>query len=253
MSESMGHKIPNPPGRTWRCEKHAREIPVRKYDLPLAGICGTYREECPDCAREERYLEARKRETLDMIEREMETRRRKLDAGVPERYFTADLDGAHQSVTELASAPESCDVGLIILGPNGTGKTWQSCALINDALGRGISAQYTTAMGLMLRIRAAWDHRGADWESESEIIEHLTEVALLAVDEIGKGHDSHSEWVILNHIVNERYANRRPTVLISNLSAPAFKALVGESVADRYREDGGCVVILDGPSRRGKG
>ena len=237
---------------TWHCEKHGLEVPIRALPLPFTDRPMNVREECPECEREAREWGGR--EMAERFERERveATIGARLQAGVPQRFIGAALDEeAHGAVRDFAAGPEHWDVGLILLGLNGTGKTYQGCALVNHWLASGRTAAYATLLGFMLRIRATWDHLGGDWESEAEVIEHLTEADLLVVDEVGKGHESHWEWVIFNHIINERYAAKLPTVLVSNLGAGAFKALVGEGVVARYRE-GGRVVEFPGPSRRGR-
>ena len=52
-------------------------------------------------------------------------------------------------------------------------------------------------------------------------------------------------------ILNERYENRLPTLLLSNLTAGEVKNFLGERVFDRLREDGGECVVFDWSSHRG--
>ena len=47
------------------------------------------------------------------------------------------------------------------------------------------------------------------------------------------------------------YYERLPTVIVSNLSPEEIKAVLGDRVIDRLREDGGLVVSLRWDSHRG--
>jgi DNA replication protein DnaC len=48
---------------------------------------------------------------------------------------------------------------------------------------------------------------------------------------------------LLDEVINDRYANRRPTLLTTNLDAESFKARYGERIADRIRECGKFVSV----------
>ena len=51
-------------------------------------------------------------------------------------------------------------------------------------------------------------------------------------------------------IIDGRYQEMKPTILISNLAIAGIKDLIGERVIDRLREDGGKLVSFDWPSYR---
>jgi DNA replication protein DnaC len=51
-------------------------------------------------------------------------------------------------------------------------------------------------------------------------------------------------------IINTRYDNLKPTLMISNLSLENIKKTLGEQVVDRLREDGGKVLTFDFESQR---
>jgi DNA replication protein DnaC len=74
---------------------------------------------------------------------------------------------------------------------------------------------------------------------------------LLIIDEIGVQFGSPFETNLMFDILNERYEKLRPTLLLSNLTAPEIKAFLGERIYDRLREDGGQFVPFDWQSHRG--
>jgi DNA replication protein DnaC len=61
---------------------------------------------------------------------------------------------------------------------------------------------------------------------------------------------STSEQNLLFDVINERYNNRLPTLLLSNLTQAEVVAVLGERVIDRLREDGGKVITFDWQSAR---
>ena len=62
---------------------------------------------------------------------------------------------------------------------------------------------------------------------------------------------SDAEKLLLFDVLNERYERRKPTLMLSNLTAQEVAAYLGERVMDRLREDGGEVVVFDWASHRG--
>ena len=73
---------------------------------------------------------------------------------------------------------------------------------------------------------------------------------LLILDEIGVQIGSEHEKLLLFDVLNGRYQQCRPTILISNLSGSDLEAYLGQRVMDRYRECG-AVLAFDWNSYRG--
>ena len=73
---------------------------------------------------------------------------------------------------------------------------------------------------------------------------------LLILDEIGLQHGSEAEKIILFEILNERYMQCKPTILISNLDINDLKEYITERVIDRMREGGGQKIVFNWESNR---
>ena len=71
------------------------------------------------------------------------------------------------------------------------------------------------------------------------------------LDEIGLQHGSESEKIILFEILNERYMQCKPTILISNLDIKDLKEYITERIIDRMRDGGGQKIVFDWESNRG--
>jgi DNA replication protein DnaC len=69
---------------------------------------------------------------------------------------------------------------------------------------------------------------------------------------VSKEQPSDFELTTLFAIINGRYEQMRPTVVISNLSGDQLPLAMGERCVDRLREGGGVVVPFDWESQRGK-
>ena len=136
---------------------------------------------------------------------------------------------------------------LAIIGNRGTGKTRFAAEVIKDIAPD--TATYTTAMALFLRIRATFD-KGAT-ETENDIVRELSRTKLLVIDELQERSESAWENRLLTHIIDKRYGDERPTLLISNLTAAELTASLGDSITDRMRQGGGMIEIT-GQSHRVK-
>ena len=74
---------------------------------------------------------------------------------------------------------------------------------------------------------------------------------LLILDEVGVQFGSDAEKLILFEIINTRYQDMKPTILISNLTLVELGKYIGERVVDRMREGGGAILSFDWDSYRG--
>ena len=72
---------------------------------------------------------------------------------------------------------------------------------------------------------------------------------LLIIDEIGVQYGTDSERNILFEVINDRYEDMLPTIMISNLPLNELAPLLGERVVDRMLE-GGAVLSFNWPSYR---
>ena len=75
---------------------------------------------------------------------------------------------------------------------------------------------------------------------------------MLILDEVGVQFGSETEENLLFDIINTRYEDRKPTILISNLDGAGVKKYLGERAFDRIREDGGKLIPFTWSSYRGK-
>lgn len=121
--------------------------------------------------------------------------------------------------------------GFILGGPVGTGKTHLlAAALSHLVLETGVVASYIEISLLYATIRRGFQ----EGKSGGEIIGPLSEVDVLAIDELGKGRGSVFELETLEELIARRYNAGRTTLFATNFSlAPERKA--GRSLTPGYR------------------
>ena len=237
------------------------ESPTKTSTVDGNGLCERHNvklipglRHCQDCEvammHAARDLQARREEE--------DYRHKQPIAGVPPRFLKACLDGfiantdAQRAVLgtlkQFAESSGTDPRNLILAGTLGTGKTFAGFALVNGWLRAGRSAVFTTALGLVRSVRDTWN---SSHEREAMIVKRFTSAGLLVIDEIGVQSGSPSERAILADVINTRYENLKPTVVIGNLTKEEFLSILGERALDRLK-DNGRTLIFDWENRRGK-
>jgi DNA replication protein DnaC len=171
------------------------------------------------------------------------------DQRIPPRFQRATA--SHPAVAAWCESFTESSPSLLILGPVGTGKTYQAYGAIRSLAASGVTVGWhaDTAPGLFASLRP---REGADSEAEYR---KVATVPLLLLDDIGAA--KASEWTeeILYRLVNDRYEAMLPALFTSNIPAagtperPGLREVLGDRIASRLAEM--CQqVVLRGTDRR---
>ena len=167
----------------------------------------------------------------------------------PARYkASGELRGDKWHTTYQDALPIVNSGGICLFyGGHGTGKSRMSYEIAkacNPPGGTykrgGITMEhpcvYTTAVELFMDIRDTY--RRESEKSERHVIQTFTEAALLVIDEIQERGETPFEDRKLTAIIDARYRENKPTILISNYDRKRFASSLSPAVLDRIRENG---------------
>ncbi|MCP4977665.1 MAG: ATP-binding protein [Maribacter sp.] len=175
-------------------------------------------------------------------------------SGIPQRYWRSIfLDYQVKTVEQEAVIVECKNFakgdysGLIISGTNGTGKTMLASIILNTIIRRtphdnnGFDSHkrlYTEAIKMIRCIKDTWRKK----TSEQDAIDKFVKPEVLVIDEIGMQYGSPVEAQFITEIINDRYNQRKKTIILGNLNIKEITEIVGDRVVDRFREDGKLLV-----------
>ena len=173
-------------------------------------------------------------------------RARSLSGVLPRKYRGVSFD--RPPVTEISKPvttavkryvnriDEQLDAGrgLWFFGSVGTGKTTLAMLVSKHALQAGRSVAIYSLPRLLAQIRTTFDDDREN--SYVDLLDRLTKVDLLHIDDVGA--EKTSPWVLeqLYAIVNARYEDERSIVITTNLERDALAEQINERTVSRLEE-----------------
>lgn len=163
---------------------------------------------------------------------------RSTESGVPRFLWYDSLETYHPRTEEEKSNFEKIMTfvkkddnhsTLILSGKCGTGKSHLGAGIILSSGGKMIDADT-----LLLQIDSGDNFKSS--KNKLEILSRFSNYNILVIDEIGRSMDAIKEKGYLSYILRNRYNNRLPTVLISNLAKKELIKFFGEAIYDRFKE-----------------
>jgi len=133
---------------------------------------------------------------------------------------------------------------LFLIGGPGTGKNHLAASILK-AVGSGRIAKVSE---IIRNIRSTY-RTGA---SEQEAINSWASIPLLAINEIGIQYGTEAEKNLIFEVLDMRYENVLPTIMISNLTISDMKEFVGGRVIDRMLENAQVLTLTWRSYRDGK-
>lgn len=193
-------------------------------------------------------------------------------AGLPKRFadkrvrdYVVTCEGQRKAKEVVMDYCKTIDqkirdgVSLIFSGTTGAGKTHLAASIAVRAADCAHSVLFTTTIDYITRVKESW--RSNAKETESDVLRRFVDYELLILDEVGIQFGTETERLILFQLLNERYNQVKPTILISNLSVElsdkerreggkTISDYLGERLYDRLMEGGGQTVAFTWPSYR---
>lgn len=167
------------------------------------------------------------------------------------KNYEVKCDGQRHALSMAKSYAMNFGIGFtsfVFSGNPGTGKNHLAAAIGNYLLNQDRTVLVVTVSDLMLRVRECYD----GGKSEAALLDDLSRVDLLVLDEVGIQKGSQHEKVLLNQIVDRRLAAMKPIGVLTNLNYDELAATLGERVVDRLKMDKGMWVNFAWESYRNK-
>lgn len=230
--------------KTIACEKHGDYVSTgRRF---TTGRRMETWSPCPGCRDDERAEEDRKlAESMSAMQRER-LERLLSQTAIPQRFLDRTFDNwrvtndgqlhaVKVAMEYVANFDRHRDMGsgMVFSGAAGTGKSHLAAAILKGILPRHVGV-YMTFMGMIRLIRDTW--RPDSKRTESQVIAELGTLPLLVLDEIGVQYGTEAEHTLLFEVMDRRYRDAHPSILLTNQDKDGFKRFVGDRVYDRMTE-----------------
>lgn len=203
---------------------------------------------CEACKKILMDQEEEKRLLRKRLEEQERIEHRLNKAGIPLRFrdrtiesYIADTPEKKSSLTIARDFIENFDenyksgMTLIFSGKAGTGKSHLAIAIAQAVMPK-YTAMYINALDAVRMIRDTW--RRDSEKSELEILEMFGTIGLLVIDEVGVQYGTENEQMLMFDIINRRYRDSMPMILLTNLGTQGLSEYLTERSYDRLRENG---------------
>ena len=125
-------------------------------------------------------------------------------------------------------------IGLLIYGEPGNGKTYVSSCIANRLMERLTPVICISVNGILDKIKQTFNTWGS--EGEETIIRSLSNADLLVLDDLGTEQDKDWPKTVIYNILDNRYRNRLPLIVTTNISLKELEAKYHKRTYDRLIE-----------------
>jgi DNA replication protein DnaC len=113
--------------------------------------------------------------------------------------------------------------GLIIVGPSGVGKTHLAVAALKELIGKGFHCLFSDYRELLKQIQNSYN--STVQTTELDLLRPVFETDVVLLDDLGAVRPSEWVWDTVSIILNERYNEKRTTIITTNfLDGPSAAA-----------------------------
>lgn len=213
-------------------EPKSREVPFNNtvITLPLACKCDRERQEELEREIAERRKAFRNGEII---------RNGYLDTYYAELTFDKDDSPDSNASKDLKrycekwEAMKEKNIGLLLMGSYGTGKTFYASCIANEIRKQGDYVLIGTLNKLMQEMNADYGRDKAEWENK------IKTYPLMVIDDLGVERDTEFSYEQIENIIDLRYRSKLPVIVTTNISKSDLQNLNDvrkERVWSRLRE-----------------
>lgn len=248
--------------RQSKCDQHGDFLSKRSSYLNLQGEAWTDWEVCPVCNEITKKAEEEERKKAVKLMNDKIQRNNLGFSTIPKRFREKRFDDWIADDERMEKIKTLCKrysgnfeavlakgISMVLCGSVGTGKTHLAAAIANSIIDSGHSVQFVSVLSVVKAVKETWSDREL---KERDVLRVLEDCDLLILDEVGAQFGSDTEKLIIFDLINSRYEDVKPTVIISNLAEDDLSLYIGERTLDRLKEGGGPVFGFDWKSKRGE-
>ena len=154
-----------------------------------------------------------------------------INTGNPKAEFITPQDVASLSVAFETSKAFAKDLNgwLLLQGSYGSGKTHLAAAIANETVRRGVPTLFITVPDLLDSLRYSFSDPETSYEAR---FEEIRNAAFLVMDDFGTHNATPWAQEKLFQIINNRYINKLPTVITTNLILDEIESRIRSRLQD---------------------
>jgi DNA replication protein DnaC len=126
------------------------------------------------------------------------------------------------------------NIGLLIYGEPGNGKTYMTHSIANELLNKGIPVVCVHIDALLNRIKQTFSSYGK--EGEATILNALNNAELLIIDDLGTEQDTDWSNKTIYNIIDNRYRSGLPLIITTNINLKDIEDKYHKRTYDRILE-----------------